>query len=358
MVVENALNEIILGPDHPLSMAVACIDASRGQIALVVDEAGRLQGTITDGDVRRAILSGATLETPARDVMNHKPQVARLGASESEVLARLKTQSLRQMPIVDESGLLVDIVYARDFASHTPADHQVVIMAGGLGTRLLPLTKNVPKPMVPIGDRPILEVIIERFREQGFQSFSLCVNHLAEVIENHFKDGSKFGVEISYVREPRRMGTGGALTLLEPRPARPMIVMNGDILSAVNFAQMLSFHYENGAMATMGVNRYQYQSPYGVVELANNHIASLTEKPIYSFFVNAGIYVIGPQVIDLIPKGRQFDLPSMFELLHQNSRVAFPIHEYWLDIGRHEDLSRANDEYEAAFGGQIVDPET
>lgn len=340
------IDTITVRPDQPLSAAIACIDASGGQIALVVDDSGRLVGTITDGDVRRGILRGVTLTSPTNDVMNPSPRTLPRGTPASEIAAALKRDQISQMPLVDASGRAVDLVIADDLAAPGHADHMVVIMAGGLGTRLRPITETIPKPMIEIGGKPILEGIIDRFRQQGFSSIVLCVNHLAEIIEDHFEDGSKFGVSLSYVRESKRMGTAGALSLLHPAPRLPFIVINGDILTNVNFGRLLSFHYEQGAMATMGLNRFQYQIPYGVVDVQDHHIAGFKEKPVLDFFVNAGIYVVGPAALDLIPEDRFFDMPSLFDLISPERRAAFPLHEYWIDIGRSDDLERASREYD------------
>lgn len=346
------LGDICLGPDQKISDAIACIDASGGEIALVTDEAGRLKGTITDGDIRRAILRGCTLESLAGDIMNSDPRVVVKGTRVAEIAARMRQEHVGQMPIVDGRGVVVDLVLAGEIFNPVPGKHPVVIMAGGLGTRLRPITESIPKPMVPIGGRPILEVIIEQFASQGFRWITLCVNHLAEVIEGHFGDGRAFGVDIEYVREAKRMGTAGALSLVSPTPSMPVIVMNGDVLTALNFGQLLAFHYENGALATMGVNHFQYEIPYGVVDIKNHNIHGFVEKPVFDFFVNAGLYVVSPQVFDCVPEGEFFDMPSLFDQLEPSQKMAFPIHEYWLDIGRHDDLDRASREYETVFGGR------
>lgn len=342
---KEILARICIAEDQPISEAVARIDASGGEIALVLDEAGRLVGTVTDGDVRRGILRGKSLDAPVSMIMNREPKSAPQG-SDLRMLAReLKSRSIGQMPVIDENGVVVDVIFARELDVPPQQEHAVVIMAGGLGTRLRPITETIPKPMIPIGGKPILEVIIGKFLDQGFQRFTLCVNHLAEVIKAHFGDGSKFGVEIDYIQEPKRLGTAGALSLIHPAPTRPVIVMNGDILTSVNFSQLLAFHYDNRAAATMGLNRFQYTLPYGVVDVAGHSIRSFREKPVYDFFVNAGIYVISPEAISLIPQDEFFDMPTLFEKLPNDKRVAFPIHEYWLDIGRHDDLDRAIREY-------------
>ncbi len=346
---EFSLEAICLRPEQTVGDAIRCIEVSGGQIALVVSESGRLLGTVTDGDIRRGILKGATLASRARELMNSSPRTAKRGTPSSEILSRLHREKILQMPLLDENEVLVDIVFAEELSRVDPEPHPVVIMAGGLGTRLRPITETIPKPMIHVAGRPILEIIIERFKQQGFHSIVLCVNHLSEVIEDHFGDGSSFGVSITYVHETKRMGTAGALSLLEPRPTMPAIVINGDILTSVNFNQLLSFHYENQAFATMGLNRFQYQIPYGVVEVADHHITKFSEKPVFDFFVNAGIYVVSPEALEYVPEGRYFDMPSLFEAISSNRRVAFPIHEYWMDIGRHDDLERAVREYHEHF---------
>lgn len=344
------LNHISMRPDQPVSHAIVCLEASGGEIALVTDDKGRLVGTITDGDVRRALLRGSSLTTSASDIMNRNPRTARAGTARAEILAVLRREQIGQMPILSSLGVVVDILLAEELSRSVSEDHPVVIMAGGLGTRLRPITETIPKPMIPVGGRPILEIIIERFVQQGLRKVTLCLNHLAEVIQDHFEDGSRFGAEIAYVRENKRLGTAGALSLIQPPPTLPMIVMNGDILTAINFNQLLAFHRENEALATMGLNRYQYQLPYGVVDVREHHIERFAEKPVYDFFVNAGIYVISPEALNLVPHDVYFDMPSLFELIPASQRIAFPIHEYWLDIGRHDDLEKATQEYNEHFG--------
>lgn len=344
MIKKLVLETVSLHEERPVSEAIRCIEASGGQIALVLTTEGHLRGTITDGDVRRGLLRGIGLDAPAKAIMNDHPRFMPVGTTTHELLAKLHREGVLQMPLVDDNGKVVELVATNDLQTVAANDNPVIIMAGGLGTRLRPITETIPKPMIEVAGRPILETIIERFRTQGFSSITLCVNYLAEIIEDYFGDGSRHGVSIDYVREEKRMGTAGALSLLHPRPTLPMIVINGDILTTINFNQFLTFHAESNALATMGLNRFQYQVPYGVVEVKDHHIVNFSEKPSFDFFVNAGIYIINPSLLDSLPRDKFFDMPSLFESVPIEYRSAFPIHEYWLDIGRHDDLERAMQE--------------
>ena len=228
----------------------------------------------------------------------------------------------------------------------------VILMLGGQGTRLLPLTQETPKPMLSVGDKPLLETIVGNFAAQGFKNFYFSVNYKADIIERHFGEGSRFGINISYLYEKQPMGTAGALSLLPERPEGPLIVMNGDILTNSNFRHLIDFHRQNKAMATMCVREYEQQVPYGIVQTSGTKLQSITEKPMQTYFVNAGIYVIDPEALDYVPKGQYFDMPQLFDALKQADEdpAVFPIREYWLDIGRHEDLERARAEYGKIFG--------
>lgn len=341
MIRKLALEAICLSEEEPVSEAIRCIEASGGRIALVLTREGHLRGTVTDGDVRRGLLRGEGLDAPASVVMNQHPRSMRVGSPTNDLLAKLRKEGVLQMPLVDDEGKVVELIAIDDLHPLPANDNPVIIMAGGLGTRLRPITETIPKPMIEVAGRPILEIIIERFQQQGFNSITLCVNYLAEIIEDYFGNGSRHGVSIEYVREEKRMGTAGALSLLNPRPTLPMVVINGDILTSVNFNQLLDFHTKSNALATMGLNRFQYQVPYGVVEVKDHHIVSFSEKPSFDFLVNAGIYIIDPTLLDSLPRDRFFDMPSLFESVPMEFRAAFPIHEYWLDIGRHDDLERA-----------------
>ncbi|HVZ45355.1 MAG TPA: nucleotidyltransferase family protein [Ramlibacter sp.] len=335
-----------------LREAIARIDASALQIALVVDANGRLLGTLTDGDVRRALLRGASLDAPVSDAMNTAPTVAHAGDNLRERLAVLRGKGIQRIPVVDADGRVIGLERIEQLAMQPPErDNWVVLMAGGLGSRLKPLTDDRPKPMLHVGDRPILETILASFVEQGFRRFFISVNYRGELVREHFGDGSRFGVEIRYLVEDRRLGTAGALSLLPERPSEPFFVMNGDILARVNFNAMLDFHAGSNAMASVGVRRITHSIPYGVVKLQGQRLVDIVEKPEEEVFVSAGIYVLSPAALDLVASGATLDMPSLLQglMARGDAAVGFPIHEYWLDIGRMEDFARAHEDYGMVF---------
>jgi len=262
----------------------------------------------------------------------------------------MNARHLHRIPVVDSAGVLVGLETLDELVQPVPRDNLVVLMAGGLGARLRPLTEDCPKPMLMIGNRPILETILLNFIESGFRRFCFCVNYKAEIVMNHFGDGARWGVEIRYVREREAMGTAGALSLLPEKPDKPLIVMNGDLLTKTNFASLMDFHASHHAAATMCIREYDYQVPYGVVKLEDHRLISVEEKPVQRFFVNAGIYVLGPEAVAEIPS-RQFDMPSLFDKLVEKGREisVFPVREYWLDIGHLADLEKAHGDFERIF---------
>jgi NDP-sugar pyrophosphorylase family protein len=224
-------------------------------------------------------------------------------------------------------------------------------MAGGLGSRLGELTASRPKPLLPVGEKPLLETILTEIARHGFESFYISVNYKADMILRHFGDGSKWGVQIKYLHEENRMGTAGALSLLSSKPKDPLLVVNGDVLTSVNFDRLLNFHHEHSATATMCIRQYDFQVPYGVVSVNNHTITRIDEKPLQHFFINAGIYMLNPEAIDLIPKNTAFDMPQVFDRVIEEKKtaIAFPIREYWLDIGHRSDFERANEEFFGNF---------
>ena len=333
-----------------LHEVIRVIDAAALQIALVVDEQRRLLGTITDGDVRRALLRGATLEAWAEEVMNRTPTVAAPDLSDGAAERLMRRKSIRRIPVVDASKRVVGLLLPpQETRQRLP--NEVVLMAGGLGTRLGKLTEEVPKPLLRVGSKPILETILESFLAQGFYRFKLAVNYKAAMIEDYFGDGARWNAEIDYLHETKRLGTAGALSLLKAPPEEPFFVMNGDLLTKVNFAQMLRFHQQHRPLATMAVREYDLQVPFGVVELDGHSITSLLEKPVQRFFVNAGIYVLEAACLQHLAYNEYLDITDLFQTLleRRQATASFPIHEYWLDIGRVTEYEEANTVYETIF---------
>lgn len=345
------IKKVKLTPSSTIKEALTIIDEGAIKLAVIVDKNDILIGTITDGDIRRAILSGKILDDTIEDVYFKKPTVVSVNESKEEVIRICTEKKIYQVPVVDDKGKLVSIMILDELLKPTTYPNKVVLMAGGLGTRLRPLTNDTPKPLLKVGDRPIIETIMRSFAKYGFKDFILSVNYKAEMFEEYFGDGSKFGWNIEYVHEDKRLGTAGALSLMRDKLDRDFFVMNGDLLTNVNFENLLKFHEENSAAGTMCVREYEFQVPYGVVDVENGKIKSITEKPTHKFFVSAGIYMLSPDVMKHIPDNEFYDMPTLFEKLieTQDNAVSFPLREYWLDIGRIEEFQKANDEYGEVF---------
>jgi len=270
----------------------------------------------------------------------------------SKLLLHLcSVNKIGQIPIVDDEKKVIDLFILNDELSNKQYENNIVLMVGGLGTRLRPLTNTIPKPMLEVGGRPILETIVNNFVNSGFSNITMCLGYKPDVIQDYFKDGSDFGANIDYIVENKRMGTAGALTLIKKEFNKPFFVMNGDLLTNINFEKMLDFHIEHKSMATMCVREYDIEVPYGVVNVNNENIVSIEEKPIHRFFVNAGIYLLEPDCIGLIPDNKFYDMPRLFDelLAIKEKIVSFPLQEYWLDIGRMSDYKKANAEYMSVF---------
>lgn len=341
----------LISPDAPLLEAIAKIDAASTKLALVVDSDRRLLGTLSDGDVRRGMLAGMKLSDPVARYMFRTPTTVLQGEPRDAILSKMRQFVLHQIPVLDHDGRVVDLKTIDDYLTVPARENWVVIMAGGLGTRLKELTLDTPKPMLQVGNRPLLELIISRFVEQGFRHIWLAVNYLAEKIEAHIGDGSKFGAEVRYLHEDKRLGTAGALSLLPQAPTRPALVTNADLLVTVDYGEILEAHVGNGAAATMAVRDYEYQIPYGVVRTVEDQIAGLEEKPVHQALVNAGIYVLSPEAVARVPHDTFFDMPELFAaMIGAGKAVRYHrIDGYWLDIGRHEDYNKANGDFPEVF---------
>lgn len=317
-------------------------------IVLVVDEARHLLGTITDGDIRRALLGGLDRTAPVSALLEskppaaaHAPVTAAIGTPAAELLALMVREDVRHVPLI-EDGTVKDVALLSDLVKDTAPRMQAVVMAGGRGTRLRPLTETVPKSMLPIGDRPLLERIIAQLQKAGIHRVNLATHYKADFIREHFGDGNAFDVDIQYVDEHEPLGTAGALALLA-QSDEPLLVMNGDILTHVDFAAMLDFHRAHHADMTVAVRPSELHVPYGVVENDGVNVVRISEKPVIRYFVNAGIYLLNPDVCRLIAPGEKTDMPDVIVrlLAEQRRVVSFPVHEYWLDIGRQDDYQRA-----------------
>jgi len=343
--------DVLVLPATCIREAIRVLDASKAKIVLVVGEDNRLLGTVTDGDIRRGILKGVSLDDAIQIIMNPDPTVAMLDESRESILATMQLKQLHHIPLLDKHRRVMGLETLDELIQPRARDNRVVLMAGGLGSRLRPLTDDCPKPMLKVGNKPLLETILENFIEYGFHRFYISVNYMADVVKSYFGDGSRWGVDIAYLHEDQRLGTAGALSLLPAKPTEALLVMNGDLLTKVNFKQLLDFHAGHQAQATMCVREYDFQVPYGVVKIEAHRITRIDEKPIQRFFVNAGIYVLEPEVLDLISPNTYFDMPTMFEKLIELKRetAVFPIREYWLDVGQLADYDRANGEYRDIF---------
>ncbi len=341
---------LVLSPAATIRQALEVIDKGVMQIALVVENE-QLLGTVTDGDIRRAFLAGRQLDDPIAGIYNENPVKAPVNMSREDLLQLALARSVKQIPVVDALGTLLGIECVDDYLRVTEKPNLVVLMAGGLGTRLRPLTENLPKPMLAVGPKPILETIIESFARCGFRRFLISVNYRAEQICDYFQQGERLGVQISYLRESRRLGTAGALSLIEEKLEHPFLVMNGDLLTGLNFEHLLNYHLLTGADATMCVRDYELQVPFGVVQVQGAVIRGIEEKPVHHFYVNAGIYVLQPWVRDLVPADTFYDMPQLYQRLVDEGRkvCSFPVKEYWMDIGRPSEFERASSEYDEHF---------
>ncbi|MFK0278785.1 nucleotidyltransferase family protein [Ensifer sp. NPDC090286] len=345
-------DKALLGSNATLKELLHALDcAAEFRIILVVDAERRLVGTVTDGDVRRALLRGIGMDAPVSQILNDHPVTLPPTASHAQQKQRMLEAGVRQIVLVDEGRRVIGITTLDSLSTDYNHPNKVFLMAGGLGSRLMPLTEATPKPMLPVGGKPILQTIIENFINEGFSDFHLAVNYHADVIKDFFGDGEKFDCRITYVEEKKRMGTAGALSLISEKPKEPMIVMNGDLLTRVRFHNILDFHNNHDTLATMAVREYNFQVPFGVVKLEHTEIARIMEKPVQHFFVNAGIYVVSPEALSFIPQDTFYDMPSLFDDLQKAGfkNIAFPLQEYWIDIGRKEQLEQANDEYDRVF---------
>ena len=338
--------------ETPIIEAVRILDAVASQILLVTGADDKLLATLTDGDVRRAILAGKALDRPVIEIANREPRMMASETPPEEILKAMQTFYVRHIPLVDGTGSVVGIAgLDSPFTEEVALPNCAVIMAGGKGTRLYPLTRDLPKPMIKLAGRPILELIIEGLVARGIVHIYISVNYHAKIIKNHFRDGNKFNATIEYLEESEPLGTAGALRLLPPGIKDPILVMNGDLLTKADFRGLIDFQATSGADAVIAVRSYDIEVPYGVVTVDGNSLTGIEEKPTQSFLVNAGLYILGPSVLNNLPPSRRFDMTDLITQMRDNDiRIdVFPLREYWLDIGHHDELERARDDVNIHF---------
>lgn len=339
--------KILIMPDAPIDQAIETIGKGRFHMCLVVDENQKLVGTVADGDIRRAILATVNLKAPVKNIMTTTPTTVDQDATRQAVLSHMRNHEIREVPIVDRNNVVVGLHTLEELVDVSPKENWVVIMAGGEGQRLRPHTEKTPKPMLKVGTKPILQNIIESFIEHGFSKYYISVNYKSDIIKNYFRDGKKWNVDIRYLEEEKKLGTAGSLGLISDRPSSPILVINGDVLTKIDIPSLLQYHKRQSACATMGVREYDIQVPYGVVRIRDEKIDKIDEKPTQSFFINAGVYVLNPEMLDYIAEDAPIDMTDLFNraLADQLPIGAFPIQEYWMDIGRIDDFKRANTDF-------------
>ena len=344
MSMADLFASLVTGQESSIRDAMALLNANSREVVLVRDAEGRISGLITDGDIRRGLLAGATLQSPVTAVMHRDFFAVGPEIDRAVVLDLMKARMFQHVPVLDDQRRLLAVHFLRDLIGATPKPNVAVVMAGGRGTRLRPITKTVPKPMVEVAGRPILERIVLHLVSHGIQNIHLAVNYKAKIIEDYFGDGSHFGCNISYLREEEPRGTGGPLSLLPARPKEPIVVLNGDQVMRVDLSGMLEHHSDQRAIATIGIGPYQFEVPFGTVIERDGRLIGLQEKPRINFLVNRGIYVLEPELLDSIPTMGEFPITTLFESLLANGKPisVFYFDDYWLDVGRAVDVRWAN----------------
>jgi dTDP-glucose pyrophosphorylase/CBS domain-containing protein len=335
---------VLLDCGADVTTAAEVLTSSSMRIVLVVDKENRLLGTITDGDIRRALMAGSAMSSLATSVMQKNPIAVNQGGSGRKALQIMREKDLLHLPVLVASGVVVGLETVRDLLFKEQRPNPVLLMAGGFGKRLYPLTREVPKPLLPVGEKPILQTILEQLTEGGFSQFFLAVHYRSEQVRAHFGDGSKWGVRIEYLEERQPLGTAGALSLLDQTMIdAPLLMMNGDLLTRLDFGELVDYHGEHGGLATMCVREYDFQIPYGVVHGDGDQVTDIIEKPVQKFFVNAGIYILEPELLGQCRPDEAIDMPDLLrQVVNDGRKVSmFPIHEYWLDIGRMEEYEQA-----------------
>jgi len=344
---EELWRHAILPANSAIQQAIRNLDQVAIKIVLVVNERGELEGTISDGDIRRGLLKGLDLNSPIASVIRRDPLVVPPEMGRDTVMQLMVANKIHQIPVVDELHHVVGLHLWDEITTPTTRSNLMVIMAGGMGTRLHPHTENCPKPLLPVAGKPMLEHIIERAKSEGFSHFVLAIHYLGHMIEDYFSNGERLEVRIDYLREQSPLGTAGALGLLNPCPDAPFVVTNGDVITDIRYGELLDFHIRHNAAATMAVRVHEWQHPFGVVQTQGINIVGFEEKPVARSHINAGVYALAPDALSLLSADSHCDMPALFERLQAKAlrTVAYPMHEPWLDVGRPDDLVVANDKH-------------
>ncbi len=341
---EKLWQQSLLPSSAKIEEVIRNLNETGVKIVLVINSSGRFEGAISDGDVRRGLLKGLDVNCPIESIINKHALVVPSNLSRDLVVQLMTANKIQQIPIVDENHSVIGLHLWDNLTTPSKRENIMVIMAGGMGTRLRPYTEDCPKPMLPVAGKPMLEHIIERAKLEGFSQFMIAINYLGHMIENYFGYGERLGIDISYLKENAPLGTAGALSFLNPKPCLPFVVTNGDVITDIRYGELLDFHIRHNAEATMAVRVHEWQHPYGVVEMKGVEIVGFEEKPISRTHINAGVYVLNSNTLTFLDKNEHCDMPTLFERLQigNNRTVAYPMHEPWLDVGRPDDLSRAN----------------
>jgi dTDP-glucose pyrophosphorylase len=344
--MKNNINKLFVYKNYTIRQVLESIDLGARGIVLLVNEDETLIGTITDGDIRRAILKGISLEDSVENVVHHNPVSVKQSMTREEIKDIFIKKAVKDIPIVDNHNKVLDLISINDILLPQGKENPVIIMAGGLGTRLKDLTKEIPKPMLRIGEDPILQHTINNFKQYGYNKILLSVNYKSEIIENYFQDGFAYGVKINYVKETNRLGTAGGIRLAKDYIETPFFVINGDIFTNLNVENMMKFHMENINDITVGTRKHSFQIPYGVINTDNNCINEVKEKPVIDYLINAGVYCLNPKVIELIPDDQYFEITDLINIcIERNMRVgSYEIKDYWMDIGKIEDYIKVNED--------------
>jgi len=342
--MKKDINTILVSPDHTIRETMEVINNKAKGFALVVDDQRKILGFVADGDIRRALLCNESLTRPIGQIMNREPICCAVGTPNLKLLEIMNEKSIRQIPILDEDGRVVDVVLFSELAKDEIHLVSAIILAGGLGTRLRPLTEEIPKPLLKVGKKPIVESVLDQISASGIHDVIIATGYKAEQIEEHFQYGKYGDINIKFVRENMRLGTAGPIALAKEFLSEPVLVINGDILTRLNFRRMLEFHYDNESVMTVAVKQFDYKIPYGVIDVDGSLITGIVEKPIYSFYINAGIYLMTFKAIERIPDNIYVDMTDVIkQLVKEGHKVcSFPICEYWLDVGKPEDFEQAN----------------